>query len=83
MTPFYLFKVYGNEIVYDRYSNEFLIINNEMAANLKNKISDDYNLKCLRNEYHILKNFTFPGFSLSKTDSIPEKIKILYSYALL
>lgn len=75
MKPFYIFKVYENEIVYDRYSNEFLIINNEIASNLENKVSNDNILKHLRNEYNILKDFTFPGFSLSKYETIPEKIE--------
>lgn len=75
MNPFFLFKVYDNKIVYDRYSNEFLIVDDKTVDSLKNNVIDDYNLKNLRSKYHILRNFAFPGFSLSKTESISEKIR--------
>lgn len=73
MKTIFSFVEDGEHILYDRYSNEFLSVEEEILNDVNNDKSNNI-INKLQLEFDMLKPFSIPEISLSEKASINEKI---------
>lgn len=73
MKTIFSFVEDGEHILYDRYSNEFLSVEEEILNDVNNDKSNNI-INKLQLEFDMLKPFSIPEISLSEKASINETI---------